>query len=97
MYVPGMVMGCLPPVLGNLSGGGEVLEWQRGVVDGQQERETKWENDEGTNGELLAQSLTPGMNDETPSSSGTHRHHRKRPPHRRDSVERSEAVDFLGR
>jgi hypothetical protein len=74
-----------------------VLEWQRGVVDGQQERETNGENDEGTNGELLAQSLTPGMNDETPSSSTTHRHHRKRPPHRRYSVERSEAVDFLGR
>jgi hypothetical protein len=97
VYVPGMVMGYLPPVLGNLSGGGEVLEWQRGVVDGQQERETKWENDEGTNGELLAQSLTPGMNDETPSSSSTHRHHRKRPPHRRYSVERSGALDFLGR
>jgi len=52
--VPGMVMGYLPPVWGNLSGGGEVLEWQRGVVDGQQERETNGEKDEGMNGELSA-------------------------------------------
>jgi hypothetical protein len=95
--VPGMVMGYLPPVLGNLNGGGEVLEWQRGVVDGQQERETNGDKDEGTNGELSADSLTPGMNDETPSSTATHRHHRKRPPHRRDSVGCSETVDFLGR
>jgi len=94
--VPGMVMGYLPPVWGNLSGGGEVLEWQRGVVDGQQERETNGEKDEGMNGELSAESLTPGMSDETPSSAGTHRHHRKRPPYRHDSVGCSETEDYLG-